>query len=156
MVVFLFLILALIATTLSNPSLEYSYRFTSIKCSGSSMNTTKYHFCFVKAYSRTVSTLNFGITLNRDLNKIYVKFSADYKYGAVFQNILNLPVFEWCSYINGNPNNILVNKMIDLVKDSVPEFFHKCPYKVIVIVNINFKKSCENVHHFRMMFTFTT
>ena len=131
MKVLIFLILALVSNVLPGP-FSQSYRFTSVKCSGSSKNTTSTHFCFVKAYSRNTSTLNFGFTLTRALNTIYLKFSVDYKYGTVFHPILEPPMLEWCSFISGNSNNILMNKILDMIRDSVPGLIHKCPYQVIM------------------------
>ena len=131
MKVLIFLILAFVPSILVSFQ-GYSYRFTSMKCSGSSMNTTSTHFCFVKAYSRNTSTLNFGYTLTKALNKLYLKFSVDYKYGTVFRPILTPPRIEWCSFISGNSNNILMNTIVDMTKDSAPGLSHKCPYQVIM------------------------
>ena len=131
MKVLIFLILAFVPSILV--SLQgFSYRFTSVKCSGSSINTTSTHFCFVKAYNRNTSTLNFGYTLTRALNTFYLQFSVDYKYGTVFRPFLTPPRIEWCSYIREHSNNILMNKILDWTKDSLPGLIHKCPYQVIM------------------------
>lgn len=130
MVVLLFLILAFMATVLPDPLKGYSYRFTSTKCSGSAMNTISNHFCFIKNYSRNMSTMNFGLTLTRDMDKFFLKYSVDYKYGAFFHPVMEPPALEWCSFYNGNSKNVLFNVVLDMVRDSVPGLIHKCPYKV--------------------------
>lgn len=129
MVVLLFLILALSSTVLPDPQ-GYSYRFKSVKCDGSSMNSTKSHFCFVKNYNRNVSTMNFGFILNRELNQMFLKYSVDYKYGAVFHTVMDPPVFEWCSFFIKNSNSILLNVVLDLIKETAASLIHKCPYQV--------------------------
>lgn len=132
--VLLLLIFIIVAHVTSDPFQGYSYRFTSTNCSGSSMNTTSNHFCFVKAYSKSVSTMNFGLTLIRDLNQLFLKYSIDFKYGAVFRPIMDPPVLEWCSFMSGNSNNVLLNMIIDMIKDSVPGLIHSCPYQVIMSI----------------------
>ena len=131
MVVLLFLVLVSMTTVLPDSLQGYSYRFTSAKCNGSSKNTTSTHFCFIKNYNRTLSTMNFGFTLTRDLNIVYLKYSVDFKYGSVFHTVMDPPVIEWCSFYNGKANNVLFNVILDMVQDSVPGFIHSCPYKVV-------------------------
>ena len=53
----------------------FDLRFTKIDCSVSEKNSTSEHFCFVKAYSRTHTTINFGYNLNREMNKSYVSWT---------------------------------------------------------------------------------
>lgn len=129
--VVLLLILTLASTVLPNPLQGYSYSFKSVKCGVSLMNSTKSHFCFVKNYSRNVSTLNYGFNLNRELNQMFLKFSVDYKYGAVFHTVMDPPVFEWCSFFVQNSNNVLFNVILDMIRESIVGVLHKCPYQVI-------------------------
>ena len=95
--VLFFLILAFVPTTLLDTLQGYFYRFTSVICSGSSKNKVKDQFCYEKAYNRNQSTINYGF--NRDLNEIYLKYSVDYKSGAVFCPVIDPRILEWCSFI---------------------------------------------------------
>lgn len=133
MVLLFLLILTIVSTVFTDPLEGYSYRISNVKCSGSSKNTTTKHFCFAKNYNRNVSTLNFGFTLTRDLNKLFLKYSVDFKYGAVFHPVLDPPVLEWCSFFDGNSNNVLLSVIMDMVRDSSPQLVHKCPYKVTML-----------------------
>ena len=130
MKVWLLLILTLASTVSPDPLQVYSYRFKSVKCSGSTMNSTKSSFCFVRNYSRDLSTMNYGFNLNRILNKMLIKFTVDYKYGAVFHTVMDPPTFEWCTFYIDHSDNILFNVVLDMIKDSISEIIHKCPYQV--------------------------
>lgn len=146
MKVLLFLMFAFLATVFTVPPFQgYSYRFTSVKCSASLINTTKNHFCFVKNFNRNVSTMNYGFFLNRPLNQMFIKFSIDYKYGSVFRPIMNPPVFEWCSVISTNSSQLVLKVVIDMIEESVPKLIHKCPYQVIKQTN-TFIKSFNNLN----------
>ena len=132
------LILALFQFVLPDvlPTQGYYYRFTSAKCSGSSKNTTSTHFCFVKNFNRNLSTMNFGFTLNRDLNQMFLKYTFDFKYGAVFRTIMDPPELEWCSFMGVRSKNVLMDVIIETVQDSVPGLIHTCPYKVVYSIQI--------------------
>lgn len=123
-------LLTLVSPVFTDPIQGYSYRYSNVKCSGSLKNTITNHFCFVKNYNRNVSTLNFGFTLTRDLNKVFLKYSVDFKYGAVFRPVLDPPAIEWCSFIVGSSNNVLFSVILDMIRESSPQLIHKCLYKV--------------------------
>ena len=131
MVVLLLFIFVIVSTVTPDPLQGYSYRFTSVKCSnGSALQTTKDQFCYIKNFSRNLSTINFGLTVTRPLNIIYLKYSIDFKYGAVFRNIINPPVLEWCAFYKENSKNVLLNTLLDMIRDSTPGLLHNCPYQV--------------------------
>lgn len=73
--------------TISLPSIEFknTIRFTSVVCNNFNKVTFKDHFCNVKAYSRTYSTVNFGGVLTKNLTKIGVDMKVEYKYGTIFR-----------------------------------------------------------------------
>lgn len=52
---------------------EQTLRYTKIECSSSNISVNGY-FCFIKAYSRIVTTLNFGVNVTKPLNFINVCF----------------------------------------------------------------------------------
>ena len=55
----------------------FDLRFTKIDCSVSEKNSTSEHFCFVKAYSRSYTTVNYGFFLTRELNRFYVSWTIN-------------------------------------------------------------------------------
>lgn len=63
-----------------------------------------------------------------------MKLTAAYKYGQIFREIVNLPAIEWCNQMEGFGKNPAMNMAIDLVKASIPNLFHKCPYEVRLIM----------------------
>lgn len=54
---------------------EQTIRYTKTECSSSNKSVDSY-FCFVKAYSRSVTTLNFGANITKPLNFINVCFDS--------------------------------------------------------------------------------
>ena len=57
------------------------------------------------------------------------KYDIDYKYGSYYRNFLQTEKLDYCSFINGDFQNIVHSMLIDTMKQSAPTFFHKCPYK---------------------------
>lgn len=52
---------------------EQTLRYTKTECSSSNVSVNGY-FCFIKAYNRIVTTLNFGVNVTKPLNFINVCF----------------------------------------------------------------------------------
>lgn len=57
------------------------------------------------------------------------KYDVDYKYGSYYRNLLRTESLDWCSFMNGDFQNAIHSMLIDMMKQSAPKFFHKCPYK---------------------------
>lgn len=57
----------------------------------------------------------------------------DYKYGTLYRSVVRTPLTNACEFLKGAETNPIFNMMMAVIKDSVPEFFHKCPYEVSVI-----------------------
>lgn len=47
---------------------KFFHRFQKVEC-GSSLKSASKLYCFLKAYTRTSSVMNFGFTLNRKISK---------------------------------------------------------------------------------------
>lgn len=62
-----------------------------------------------------------------------VKSDLFYRYGNIFRNIINTPAHEWCALMDGLETNPFMKMCIDMIKDDVPQLFHKCPYQVSVM-----------------------
>ncbi|CAO1332432.1 unnamed protein product [Diamesa hyperborea] len=101
-------------------------RFTSVVCTVFNNDTINDHFCHVKAYSRSYSTLNFGGLVTKKLTVIGVDMKVEYKYGTVFREVISPPPIEWCSFQQNS--NVFFSMIVDLVKDSAPSLIHSCPY----------------------------
>ncbi|CAO1324870.1 unnamed protein product [Diamesa serratosioi] len=104
------------------------HRFTKVECSNSVNKTFVKGYCFVKAYSRNYASLNFGGLLIRTLTKLYVELTTYYRYGTVYKQIIRTPRVEWCSFMDGNDQNIMMRMVVDLIRDSAPALLKKCPY----------------------------
>lgn len=59
-----------------------------------------------------------------------MKFDVFYKYGNIFRSIIDIRNIEWCDAMDGKESNQITQAMINLTKDSIPDFFHSCPIKV--------------------------
>lgn len=68
-----------------------------------------------------------------------VKLNIAYKYGQIFREVVNVPAIEWCNQMEGLGSNPAMNMAVDLIKESVPQLFHKCPYEVSFNI-------CEIIH----------
>ncbi|CAO1364310.1 unnamed protein product [Diamesa hyperborea] len=106
---------------------EQTIRYTKTECSSSNKSVDAY-FCFVKAYSRSVTTLNFGVNITKPLNFINILHIMEYKYGTIYRSVVETPVFEYCGIMAGISSNIIMNMTMTVLKESVPDLFHECPY----------------------------
>ena len=48
------------------------FRYTKVVCSASNISVFNY-FCFVRAHSRTLTTMSYGATIIKNYTKAYVK-----------------------------------------------------------------------------------
>ena len=67
-------------------STQMTVRFTSMKCPTFDPVVITNLTCFIKAYSRTQSTVNFAFMITKDLMKLMLKVTIEYKYGTVFRD----------------------------------------------------------------------
>ena len=63
--------LSLLITVISLKKSPKTIRYTKTECS-SSNKTVDGYFCFIKAYSRSITTLSFGVNVTKPLNFINV------------------------------------------------------------------------------------
>ena len=58
----------------------------------------------------------------------------DYKSatGTVFRDVMRDKPFDWCKLMLGDSSNLFYSMLVNLVKDSKPDLFHKCPYEGLV------------------------
>lgn len=58
-----------------------------------------------------------------------VKTSVEYKYGTIYREILKSRV-EWCDFNDEVDRNPFFSNMKEVLQESAPALFHKCPYEV--------------------------
>lgn len=76
--------------------------------------------CYIKAYSRSCTTLNAGINLTRNLNNVFVKHRLEYKYGTIYRTVMNPQEIDWCSFMNGKTQNLFYKVSVDIIVKSAP------------------------------------
>ncbi|CAO1349163.1 unnamed protein product [Diamesa hyperborea] len=106
---------------------DFTVRFNKAVCNSSGISTTS-HFCYVKAYSRTLTTLNIGYNLTRNLDNFFVKHRLEYKYGTIYRTVMNPAAINWCSLMNKTTENLFFKVTMEIVEKSIPELIHTCPY----------------------------
>ena len=131
----IFWILALIFISIykidSNSTDNYvdGARFKSIKCQADNI-TILFKFCFMKAISRKMVTMNLGVTFLVPYTKpYYVQFILNYRYGTIFRQVIDTYQCEWCGIMSGGETNPFIEGVINVVKSAAPALFHKCPYE---------------------------
>jgi len=103
-------------------------RFQSIECRGNN-STAIINYCYMKAISRKVVTLNVGVKLLKSLNKpVYVQVILNYRYGLIYREVINSKKQEWCDLMDEKSKNVYIAHGISQIKASAPGLFHKCPY----------------------------
>lgn len=121
-----------------------------IRCNASDKFVYPNFTCEVKIANKTCSTTTVIGWAKMPMNKIYVsktfklcnknsikmffhvKLEATlyYEYGKSYRMLLRTPRVEFCSLLKSNNSNILIDQLIKIVKDSVPDIIHDCPYNV--------------------------
>ena len=93
---------------------KMTIRFTSMICPTFDPVVITNLTCFIKAYSRTQSTANFGYMISKNLMKLILKAVVEYKYGTVFRegnqiielcvmiSVMSPPRIDWCSFNKGS------------------------------------------------------
>lgn len=107
---------------------DFTLRFTKTSCNASEMSITK-PFCYIKAISRSYTTLNFGFNTTRNLDNFLLKHNLDYQYGTIFRRVLDPKPLDWCNFMEGNRDNIFIKVSLGLVEQSIPHLIHPFPYK---------------------------
>ncbi|KAL7013681.1 hypothetical protein ACKWTF_015524 [Chironomus riparius] len=108
---------------------RYSVRFRGIECLSMDNSTAYFTFCFVKSYSRTATTINFGINTQKKMKSIFVQLVASFRYGNIYREIVDTKLINWCQVMAGADYNLFMKLILDMIRPSVPGLFHKCPYE---------------------------
>lgn len=68
-------------------------RFVSVSCSSSNKTCVDW-LCFVRPFSRTVTTLNIRTTFLRPMYQVYADVALDYKYGTIYREVCCCAIIE--------------------------------------------------------------
>lgn len=111
-----------------HPSQTYASRFRSIECQADNY-TTVVNFCYIKAVSRDVTTLNLFLkNLKPSYKPIYIQMIVFYRYGNIYREVINTKMIEWCSIMEGMKSHLLLMQTIRQIQASAADSIHKCPY----------------------------
>jgi hypothetical protein len=114
---------------------KYSAKFRGIECLSTDNSTAAFKFCYVKNYSRKMSTLNFGIEIQRKIQSIYIQLVASFRYGNIYREIVDTKLLNWCQIMDGADYNLFFKFILDIIRQSIPGLFHKCPYEGTLELN---------------------
>ena len=127
-----FLLILALLINLTSPARKatiYPYiRFTKIKCLSSSNSLSGYD-CFVKAYSRTNTTINIFVNLTRPLYSVKARYDLTYKYLTNSQRSIINSTLEICEFLNGTTSNPVFKWIVGFMKN-FDQMLHTCPYTV--------------------------
>lgn len=59
-----------------------------------------------------------------------VKVIIEYKYGTIFRSVIESTQMEWCNEMSGTIINPIARTVFDVLNDTIPVIFHKCPFSV--------------------------
>jgi hypothetical protein len=130
----IFLYSLLIASGASNsPNI---HRLKSIECKSLDKKSMSVDYCFVKAYSRKLTTLNLKFDLHKKFPKpLYIQYILGRKTsGNYCQNIYKSDLIEFCGIMEGVDANPLIKNIFHLLNATAPQLLHKCPYEGHVVV----------------------
>lgn len=111
-----------------NPSLTYASRFRSIECQADNY-TAFVEYCYIKAYSRRVTTVNVLFKNLRPSDApIWVQMILYYRYGNIYREVIDTKRIEWCAIMDGLTGHLFLMQTIRQIKTMVAKNIHKCPY----------------------------
>lgn len=109
-------------------NITYGTRFRGIECKNYDNKTAYLTFCFIKNYSRKLSTMNFGIQVMKPVT-IFFRLAVSYRYGVIYREVLDSKIVDFCELMNTLESNKLLKFILDLIRKTAKGLFHKCPYE---------------------------
>jgi hypothetical protein len=58
-----------------------------------------------------------------------------YRYGTIDREVFKTLDVDWCALMNGTDVNPAMKAVVDVIKKSVPQVVHNCPYLEVVEFN---------------------
>jgi hypothetical protein len=116
----------------------YIARFKSAECKNFDNTTIVVSKCFVKAYSRSLSTFNIVNTIVKPVTKpVYLQFIMHYRYGLIYREIFNSHKRDFCEFLDNQDSNPILKLSFLNVFKSMPNFPKKCPItKTVEFMNV--------------------
>jgi len=111
---------------------KYIIRFRGIECLSTDNSTGYFTFCFIKSYSRTTTTMNFGLKVQKKVKSIFVQLVASFRYGNIYREVVDTKQMNWCQIMDGVDYNLFLKLVLDMIRPSIPGLFHKCPYEGVM------------------------
>ena len=125
-------LLKIFAARTQRQDLEPYSRFRSIQCSSSNISLTVLT-CFVKAYSRKVTTITVNVNITRPLYSANLHYEFRSKSISNSQRSIINVTFNICSILNGTGSNPVFQWLIGHVPQ-LKESLHPCPYLVVKLI----------------------
>ncbi|XP_070507825.1 uncharacterized protein [Chironomus tepperi] len=126
--------LSFIECNKNHPAFTYASRFRSIECKADNY-TTSVEYCYIKAVSRSVTTLNIHLkNLRPSYKPLYVHMILYYRYGNIYREVINTKRIEWCSMMEGFSAHLFLVQTIQQIKEFADKAIHKCPYDLDIEV----------------------
>lgn len=123
-------------------------RFRALKCTPLNETVASFKYCYLRAYSRSYVSMNWGITRHLPFDRpldvflfdfdcqslassmFQVKIKIMYRYGNIYREVLHTE-FEWCGLVDGTSNNVVANAFAKLLKAAAPQMFQPCPFPTV-------------------------
>lgn len=121
-----------IALIVAEEEKSIQIKFLSAKCQSFDQSWVKVLTCRVKPLSRNSTILNIEVDLLKQIGEpIYITLDISIRSSTRFTPVWPTTRFEFCSAMR---NEGMFGKMIFFIigffRDSVPQLFQKCPFKV--------------------------
>lgn len=119
-------------------------RIKSLDCKSMDNKTVTFNFCYAKAYSRKLVTVNVKFTLHKVMRKpFYVEYILSHRTNLnVFQNMFKSNLIEYCDLMDGMDTNPMIKNVILVLNETAPTLFHKCPYEgVTTLTNVTIESA---------------
>lgn len=112
-----------------------SFRFKSVRCENYNSSLVNIRRCFVKAYSRTLSTGNICVDVLKTLRGPIIAFvEIKYRFNTITRHIYPTVRVDYCRTMkNEKLMEPLVRFIIGLFRDSIPQLIVGCPINIGVM-----------------------
>lgn len=106
---------------------------TNVVCESYDKSLTVFHYCRLKAYSRTKTSLHINATFLHPINSISVRFQMLKRANGYKPFLFDITV-DACQFLR-KPNNPVIKIVYNMIKDA-SNINHSCPYVVRFLIKI--------------------
>lgn len=108
-------------------------KMTNVVCESYDKSLTVFHYCRLKAYSRTKTSLHINATFLHPINSISVRFQMLKRANGYKPFLFDITVDAW-QFLR-KPNNPVIKIVYNMIKDA-SNINHSCPYVVRFLIKI--------------------